>query len=86
MPEAFAVLRVFGVSVFVYIFAWVRARDPANYRHAEEVERLRIRGAWLEERLRLSERENWSAEMRADLTAQLADNARDLAKAEEAVP
>ena len=84
MPEAFAVLLVFFVSLGVYVFAWMRTRDPANQKPSEEVERLQMQRAWLEERLQLADGEGWGAEMRASLRDQLAENARELTKARSA--
>jgi hypothetical protein len=81
MPEALAVLFIFAVSSFVYVFAWIRARDPANHRPEEERARLRVKRAWLEERLALATQENWSTEMKASLTTQFELLAHEEARA-----
>jgi len=80
MPEALAVLFVFVVSAVVYVFAWVRARDPANHRPGEEFARLQLQRVWLEERLALATRENWSGEMKRSLSLQLEATIREADK------
>jgi hypothetical protein len=81
MPEALAVLFIFAVSSCVYVFAWVHARDPANHRPEEDRARLRVKRAWLEERLALAAQENWSSEMKATLIAEFESLTHEEAKA-----
>lgn len=82
MPEAFAVLLVFCVSVFVYVIARAQARRPEHRRPAAQLATLRARRAWLEERLKQAERENWSAEMKRSILEQLDETKQQTLKLE----
>ena len=63
MPEAFAVLLVFVVSVSAYVAAKVNTSNPANANPVADFQGLRQHRAWLEERLRLAWREKWDQVM-----------------------
>lgn len=78
MPEALAVFAVFVVAVIAWVGAWMQARDPARQNVAEDLAQLRHHHAWLEERVRVAEREGWGAEMIAALHAERASAAQRL--------
>lgn len=81
MPEALVVLAVFFVSAAVYFYAWLETRNPARHNPAQDLTRLRQHTAWLQDRLRLAERESWDEDMIANLAADLATTSRQLAQA-----
>lgn len=81
MPEALAIVAVFFVAAAVYFYAWLEAGNPARHNPAQDLARLHQHAAWLQGRLRLAERENWDAEMIANLTADLDATSRQLARA-----
>ncbi len=85
MPEALAVLGILVVAVAAWLGAWWQARDPANYNAQEEAERLRHQADWLEQRLRVAQRENWGAEMEAGIREEL-QGARQRLAAAKACP
>ena len=58
MPEAFACLFVFAVSLSAYVAAKVQTARSTN-NPAADLQRLRRHRAWLEERLQMASRENW---------------------------
>lgn len=86
MPEALAILAVFGVAGAAYVSAWLYARDPANHKPHEERVRLDQRHAWLNERLQTARRENWSADMVSDLTKELDAISLQREQHEQAIP
>lgn len=78
MPEAFAVLLVFVIAVFIYVMMWLQSRDPAFYKPNEERVRLEHQIVWLEDRLAMARRENWDAGLHASLTTQIVETAQQL--------
>ena len=80
MPEALVVLFIFGVSVIVFVAAWIRGRDPSLANAHDELQRLRHHEAWLRERLHRAEREQWDRAMIAGLADELRDTSRQLAR------
>jgi ABC-type uncharacterized transport system fused permease/ATPase subunit len=80
MPEAFAVLLVFVVSVSAYVAARLHSSNPANASPAADFQRLRQHRAWLEERLRLAWREKWDQIMISRLVDQIEAVDADLAR------
>lgn len=79
MPEALAVLAVFLVCVVIYVIAKVQARNPELQKPAAQLAQLNEQRAWLEERLRRAERENWGNEMRQSIVRQLEETMRKVA-------
>jgi len=71
MPEAIAVLFVSFVSVGVYIYAHVQARDPSKRDPVEESKMTEQKIAWLQERLERAKKEKWDQHMIVSLTDQL---------------
>lgn len=80
MPEAAAVLLVFLICIFVYVMAKIQARNPAHSEPTVVREQLTQHRAWLEERLRQAEREDWGSEMRGPIAEQLETTARKLSQ------
>ena len=80
MPEAFAVLLVFVVSVSAYVAAKVNTSNPANSNPVADFQRLRQHRAWLEERLRLAWREKWDQIMISRLADEIEAVDADLVK------
>jgi hypothetical protein len=78
MPEAFAVLIVFVIAIFIYVMMWLQSRDPAFYKPKEELVRLEHQIIWLEDRLTAARRENWDAGLQASLTTQIEETAQQL--------
>lgn len=76
MPEALAVLAVFVVAIAAWFGAWVQARDPAHQNVRDETERLQVQIRWLEQRLDLARRENWSGDMIACLQDEIESTSR----------
>jgi hypothetical protein len=81
MPEALAVLIVLIVSVVVYFSARLHAANPANYRPAEELQRLEQQNEWLTEKLSRAERENWGTEMHESIRRELEKNRAEKSRA-----
>jgi hypothetical protein len=82
MPEAFAVLVVFVISVAAYLGALSTARDPSRQNVAEDLATLRQQHAWLQQRLDLARRENWGEEMVGNLEVKLVETTRQIARRE----
>lgn len=82
MPETFAVVLVFVVSIIVYVAAKIQARNPVHHHPSVRREQLQSQHAWLEERLLRAERENWGPEMRHSIAEQLAATRRKLSEVE----
>lgn len=80
MPEAIAVVGVFVVCCFIYVIAKLQARDPELRKPSVVLEQLAQQQAWLEERLRQAERENWSGEMKKPIADELEVNLRKQAQ------
>ena len=78
MPEALVIFAVFAVAVAVFVGGWIHARDPANFNAQRELLRSREQQRLLQERLHRAQRENWSTEMIATVTAQLDDNVAEI--------
>jgi hypothetical protein len=81
MPEAFAVLAVVVVAFASWLGAWMHTRNPANDNPRSELLRLQLHAAWLEDRLGVAERENWSSEMTARLAEELGSTLQQLRQA-----
>jgi len=64
MPEALAILFVATTSVICYFAARLHARNPSVWNAQQELKRLEVRCAWLEQRVETAARENWDEEMR----------------------
>ena len=79
MPEAFAVLFVFTVATISYVASKIHARNPAMWNARNELIRLRVQCASLEQRLLLARREQWDEEMRASIAQQLRSSRSQLA-------
>ena len=79
MPEALAIVAVFAIAAGVYCYAWLQARNPALQNSEQDEARLRHQATWLQDRLRLAQRENWDAAMIATLRSDLEVTARQLA-------
>lgn len=86
MPEALAILAVFVVVVVAWVGAWMQARDPASQNPVENLQRLQVHAAWLEQRLHVARRENWGDDMVAGLTEELRMTSEQLALAATRVP
>lgn len=86
MPEALAIVAVFVVVVIAWVGAWMQARDPASQNPVEDLQRLRVHAAWLEQRLHVARRENWGDAMVASLTEELRVTSDQLAVAATRVP
>jgi hypothetical protein len=82
MPEAFAVLVVFVISVAAYVGALITARDPARQNLVEDLATLRQQHAWLQHRIALARRENWGEEMIGNLEAELMAAAEEIDRRE----
>jgi hypothetical protein len=82
MPEAFAVLVVFVISVAAYIGALITARDPARQNVVEDLATLRQHHAWLRQRLDVARRENWDEEMVGNLEAEQMATAEEINRKE----
>ena len=80
MPEALALLAIFVIAIAAWFGAWMQARDPANQNVHDETERLQLHVRWLEQRLDLAQRENWSGDMIASLQEEIETTARQLAR------
>jgi hypothetical protein len=81
MPEAFAVIFVFVVTVAAYVGAKIHAGNPSLQEIRGECTRLRQHRAWLEERLQLAWRENWGQEMRDRIADEIEATEAQLAQA-----
>jgi len=86
MPEALAVFFVFVTVVVFYVAAWFRARDPSLHDPQQELARLQQHEAWLTERLRLAQRENWDQRRVAALSRELGETSLQLARASREPP
>jgi hypothetical protein len=84
MPEALAVLLVFVVAVSSYVAARVQTGNPANADPAADLQRLHQHRAWLDERLRQAQRENWDQAMLARLSEQIQNVEAEIAKSSSA--
>ena len=80
MPEAFAVLAVFAIVVFIYVMMWLKSRDPAFHKPREELARLQHHLAWLKDRLAVAQRERWDPALQAGFVAQIEETARELGR------
>ncbi len=78
MPEAFAVLVVFAIAIFIYVMMWLKSRDPAFYKPKEELVRLQHQMIWLEDRQAVARREHWDAGLQASLVTQIGETMREL--------
>gem|GEM_PF-2523897 len=79
MPEAFAVLAVFAISVAAYVNGLLKARDPSLRTPAREIERLERQAEWLEQRLDQARREKWGVVMAERISAELGATLEELA-------
>lgn len=82
MPEALALVAVFVIAVVIYFAMWMQTRDPALNKPHEERARMELHVKWLEERLARARREEWGAEMLANIAAERDATVARLAKAE----
>ena len=78
MPEAFAVIAVSVIAVFIYVMMWLKSRDPAFYKPKEELARLQHQLVWLEDRQVVARREHWDAGLQASLVTQIEETVREL--------
>lgn len=85
MPEAFAIIAVFAISVAAYVNGLLKARDPSLRTPAREVQRLQRQAAWLEERLDQARREKWGTIMAERISGELGETLRELKVREQEV-
>ncbi len=85
MPEAFAILAVFAISVAAYVNGLLKARDPSLRTPVREMQRLQRQAAWLEERLDQARREKWGTMMAERISAELGETLRELKLREQEV-
>ena len=78
MPEAFAVLVVFAIAIFIYVMMWLKSRDPEFYKPKDELVRLQHQMVWLEDRQAVARREQWDAGLQARLVTQIDETVREL--------
>jgi hypothetical protein len=81
MPEAAAITFVLFVCAGIFIYARIRALDPATRDHAAELRQLAHQQQWLKEQLERANREKWDEQMITRLADQLDAATRKLAKA-----
>ncbi|MEO5959627.1 MAG: hypothetical protein ABIZ49_03835 [Opitutaceae bacterium] len=81
MPEAFAVVFVFVVTVAAWVGAWMQTRNQPHDRAPEEIARLQEHASWLQQRLAVARQENWDEAMVAALRNELRTATRRLARA-----
>ena len=80
MPEALVVAAILAVAVAVYLYALLESRNPARQNAQLDLARLRQHTAWLQDRLRLAEEENWDGDMVASISTELELARRQLAE------
>lgn len=78
MAEAFAVLVVFAIAIFIYVMMWLKSRDPEFYKPKEELVRLQHQMVWLEDRQAVARREHWDEGLQASLVTQIEETVREL--------
>lgn len=76
MPEAIAILLVGGISLGLFVVLRLSTKRPHG---PEEIQRLRERIAWLEDRQRHADEKHWDEGMKAQIAAQLEQARHDLA-------
>ena len=79
MPEALAILFVGVTCTVCYVAARLHARNPRVWNPHQELQRLEVRCATLEQRLQRAHAENWEAEMKRSLADQLRSTRCELA-------
>ena len=64
MPEAIAVMLVFGIVGALLLIVWVQARQASHRHPGRELAQLEQHLAWLEERSRHAEEHRWGDDMK----------------------
>jgi len=82
MPASLILVPALAVAFVSLLAAWLYTRNTANHSLREEVQRLKIHAAWLEQRLDTARRERWGHEMIVSLSDQLGATCEQLARAQ----